>query len=143
MTRTEILRTRLAALAVCFLLLLDLFGNLLLSVVLLVWAVATKQEGAAPTAFEPMSARAGRAWLNRKAWAGLTVPLVDRLFRRQRPVVELPGGRIFAHPSHCVRAFVKLKEGAYLPREYHGPLPPSIERCYGFTPPQPTKEVPQ
>lgn len=131
MTRTDILRERLLSIGVCLLLLLDLLCNTLASVVLLVWAVATKQEGAPPSAFETMSARAGRAWLNNKLWARITVPAIDCVFALwQDSFVILPGGLVFTHPSHCVRSFIKLRHGAYLPREYSGPMPPSIEACY-------------
>lgn len=139
MTRLDILRARLLALAVCFLLLLDLLGDLLLSVLLLVWAVATKQEGSPPSPFETMSARAARAGLNRKLWARITMPVIDRAFGLfQGPVAQLPDGRTFTHPSHCLRAFIKLRHGAYLPREYTGPLSPSIEACYARADSQPT-----
>jgi hypothetical protein len=133
-TRGEILRERGQALLVALALLVDLLACLVLSIVLLLWAVATGQEGAPPTPFETLSARAGRARLNGKFWARITVPVVDLLFRWQAHAVALPDGRTFTHPSHCLRAFIKLRTGGYLPREYHGPLPPSIEACFAHQP---------
>lgn len=127
MTRTEILKTRLVAIGNCFLLIGDLALNLACSFVLMIWAVATKQEGAPPSAYETMSARAGRGMLNRKPLACAFGWCVDRVFDLwQGPVADLPDGRIFEHPSHCVRAMVKTRHGAYLPADYHRPLPASI-----------------
>ncbi len=131
MTRSEILKSRLLALLQCFALILDLLGCAVLSIFTGIWAVLTKQEGAAPCAFETMSARAGRGMLNRKWLPRAFGWCVDRVFELwQGPVAELPDGREFVHPSHCVRAMVKTKHGTYLPREYHAPLPPEIEACY-------------
>lgn len=133
MSRFTILKTRLLAIGVCLLLIFDLLVNLLLSLVLLVWAVATGQEGAPPSAYETMSARAGRGMLNHKLAAIACAWCIDWLFDlcRQPHTADLPGDRRFTHPSHCVRTFVKTKHLAYLPTEYSGPLPPSLEACYG------------
>ncbi len=130
MSRADILKARLFALAQCFALIADLLGNALVSIPTGLWAVLSGQEGAPPCFTETMSARAGRAWLNQKLWARLTVPLIDWMFSWQAPVAELPYGRTFVHPSHSLRAFIKTREGAYLPPAYHGPLPPSLEACY-------------
>ncbi|MES2633996.1 MAG: hypothetical protein V4669_13565 [Pseudomonadota bacterium] len=131
MTRFDILKARLLAIGVCFWLIVDLLGNLILSVVTMVWAVATKQEGAPPCAFETMSARAGRGMVNRKWPARVFGWCVDKVFAIfQGPVIDLPDGRKFEHPSHCVRAMVKTRHGTYLPHEYHQPLPPAIEAGY-------------
>lgn len=129
--RFDILKSRLLAIAVCFWLIVDLLGNLILSTVLMIWAVATGQEGAPPSAFETMSARAGRGMLRGKLPArafGWCVDCVFSLF--QGPVIELPSGRTFEHPSHCVRAYVKTRERSYLPSDYQDPLPAEIEAHY-------------
>jgi hypothetical protein len=132
MSRAAIFRSRGLALLQCVALVLDCLLSLAISFVTLLWAVATGQEGAAPSPYETMSARAGRGMLSKKLLAGWLGAVVDRVFALwQGPQAQLPGGRTFTHPSHCVRAFIKTREGAYLPREYHGPLPPSIEACYG------------
>jgi hypothetical protein len=130
MTRSDILKARLFGLGQCLFLIVDLFGCFLLSIATGLWAVLTKQEGAAPCFTETMSARAGRALLNRKPWARVTVPVIDLIFCWQEPTVDLPGGRSFTHRSHSLRAYVKTREGAYLPREYHSPLPPAVQACY-------------
>jgi len=131
MTRLQILTSRLAAIGVCFWLIVDLLGNLILSAVLMVWAVATGQEGAPPSAFETMSARAGRGMVNGKLPARAFGWCVDRVFSLfQGPVIELPDGRTFEHPSHCIRAYIKTRHGTYLPHEYHQPLPPEVKAGY-------------
>lgn len=126
MSRVTILKARALALLECLLLVLDCAASVVLSAVLLPWAVLTGQEGAPPSPHETLSARAGRAYLNRKAWAYITAPAIDALFFWQDPTVQLPLGLTFTHKSHCVRAFVKTRYCAYLPSEYTGPLPASL-----------------
>jgi len=122
---------RIQALLVCVLLLIDCFGSIILSVVLLPWAAITGQEGAAPSPYETMSARAGRGMLNKKVLATVFAWPIDKVFALwQAPYCDLPDGRRFNHPSHCVRAFIKTRHLAYLPSEYAGPLPPSLLDCY-------------
>lgn len=131
MTRGAILKNRALALLVCFLLLIDCVMSIILSVILLPWAWLTGQEGAAPSPYETMSARAGRGMLNKKALAILFAWPIDKVFALwQAPYCDLPDGRRFNHPSHCVRAFIKTRHLAYLPSEYAGPLPPSLLDCY-------------
>lgn len=131
MTRGAIFKLHGLAVLGCALLLLDCIVNLLLSIVLLVWGLCTGQEGAPASAYETLSARAGRGMLNRKWASRICGWVIDRVFALwQGPVAELPCGRTFTHPSHCVRAFIKTRDLAYLPADYHGPLPPSLEACY-------------
>jgi hypothetical protein len=131
MGRAAIFRYRFLALLQCLALLVDCLLSVLISFITLIWALLTGQEGAAPSPYETMSARAGRGMLDRKLIATVCAWCIDRVFALwQGPIAQLPGSRTFTHPSHCVRAFIKTREGAYLPREYHGPLPPSIEACY-------------
>lgn len=130
MNRIDIFKARLYALWLCVWMLLDCALAVLLQFAGLFWAVATKQEGEPPTPFETLSARAGRAKLNRKWWGFVTAPLIDLLFIRQSPRAELPDGRVFEHPSHCLRAWAKTRAGAYLPASYHRPLPRELEACY-------------
>lgn len=135
MSRMAILKARLLAIHLCMWLLLDLIGNFILSFVLVFWAVATKQQGAAPSPYETMSARAGRGMLNRKLlalWLGWCIDRVFELF--QPPYADMPDSRRFTHPSHCVRAFIKTRDHAGLPSEYSRPLPQSLLDCYGPKP---------
>lgn len=131
MSRAKILRTRLLAILLCFWLIVDLFCNLALSFVTMVWAVLTGQEGAPPSAFETMSARAGRGMVNGRLLSRIFGFIVDRVFAIfQKPVIELPDGRTFKHSSHCIRATIKTRHGTYLPREYHEPLPADLLAGY-------------
>jgi hypothetical protein len=132
--RKVIFRVYGLALIQCAMLLLDNFCTFILSCWLFLWALATGQSGEPASPHESMSARAGRGMLNFKRLARVLGGVVDRVFALwQPPYAELPDGRRFEHPSHCIRAFIKTRHLAYLPREYHGPLPPSIEACYGNT----------
>jgi hypothetical protein len=102
--------------------LVDCLFNVCLGVVLLAWALITGQEGEGSFAGETLSARAGRARMNGKAWGAL-VPLIDVLFLWQSDVLEFEDGSTFQHPSHCARAFLKKYHKIDMPREYRCALP--------------------
>jgi len=131
MKRLAIFKTRALALLVCVLLLIDCALSIVLSVILLPWAVLTGQEGAAPSPYETMSARAGRGMLNKKLLARLFAWPIDAVFALwQPPHVDLPDGRRFNHPSHCIRAFISTRGLRYWPSEYTRPLPQSLLDLY-------------
>lgn len=135
MDRAAIFKDRALALLVCVLLLIDCFLSIVLSLILLPWAVLTGQEGAAPSPYETMSARAGRGMLNKKLLARLFAWPIDAVFALwQPPHVDLPDGRRFNHPSHCIRAMIKTQQNVYLPYDYQRPLPDELLACFSTTP---------
>lgn len=104
---------------------LDCLCNVLLGVLMLLWALLTGQEGEGSFSGETLSARAGRAHLNGKWFGRVMVPVIDLLFAWQSHDLQLPDGTVITHPSHSHRAFLKKYHKLDMPSEYRRPLPPA------------------
>jgi len=100
----------------------DCLCNVLMGVLMLLWALVTGQEGEGSFSGETLSARAGRAHINGKAFGRLLVPVIDWLFAWQSHDLVLPDGSTLTHPSHCHRAFLKKYHKLDMPSEYRRPL---------------------